>query len=147
MNQISIDKIKTTNRANKERTKQKASNLKEEDSELDPLVCTETKEIFRFIKMGSRGTRYICSHCPKNSKLYTDDKGILIRGKFSNRKVEFPRHVMESPPECLYARSDSAEKIWLDPEGYTWWESEDEMKTAKERRAQQESLVDYEVAQ
>ena len=67
------------------------------------------------------------------------------------RKTEFARHVVKFHPEyktihlasknnTKVQQPNTGIKLWEDPEGYTWWESEEELKKAQKIRSTQENL-------
>ena len=67
------------------------------------------------------------------------------------RKTEFARHVVKFHPEyktihlapkndTKVQQTNTGGKLWADPEGYTWWESEEELKKAQKIRSTQDNL-------
>ena len=62
------------------------------------------------------------------------------------RKTEFARHVVKFHPEyktihlaSKNKQTNTGRQFWADPEGYTWWESEEELKKAQKIRSTQEN--------
>jgi hypothetical protein len=108
-------------------------------------LCIETKDVVRWDRKGNVRTHIRCSHCPDGNELYLDEKGIKVNAKSINHLSEFPRHVLETHPECQWAKPLNSEKLWLDTEGCTWWNSEEEWTQAKEK-TQAKTIVDYEYA-
>ena len=106
--------------------------------QLEKSECTETLQI---------GNTFNCSRWPKEkSELYKQygNSGIVPTPQM--RRKEFPRHVINNHPECGTihlspknkmhgALSNINKELWLDPEGRTWWESEEELEEARKKRS------------
>ena len=132
-------------------TKTKASTIKStqmnKDDEIltDPKTCYLKKSVTRAHK-DKTYHHHSCSHCPEGNELYIDEAGNKIRGKLSNMKVEFARHVLENHTECEWAKIPDNDPIWIDQEGLTWWKSKEEMEQAEETSKRNLAHTKYEYA-
>ena len=58
-------------------------------------------------------------------------------------QTEFPRHALKYHPKCKWAKPYKHPKVWLDKEGETWWNSEEDMIYAKQNPLRVHETCDY----
>ena len=118
------------------------SNKEETD---DNQICVQTKITEKTNVKNYSSSYHTCSHCP-GKKLYLDENGNIVQGKVTNKRYEFPKHVLQFHPECKWAKPCSTNKVWLDHDGATWWKSQNEMEENKGNEYREKARAEYKYA-